>query len=256
MKRYVWTLVPLWLIVGLTACTPTYEPAYEQALLASTRGTAVPTPTLKFVTPTIASTATPLPTSTFTPTNLPTAVPTTVPTATKTPTSTPTAVSPTAQAAQTVAVTLPVTSTLPIAQTPTPGWQHYVSDGHGVTFQYPANWLPSSQAAYRLEGEDGFIQLLATNSQDNLLVNACNDAMFGTAVPIEWLTVAGQEACLVQTVDGRQATLIMLFPEPRENIVPGVAYTFLVLLADPAHMPGFVQTLTFFTPADFPTPIP
>ncbi|MEJ2748032.1 MAG: hypothetical protein P8183_09000, partial [Anaerolineae bacterium] len=139
---------------------------------------------------------------------------------------------------------------------PTPGWQYYVSDPHGLSFQYPAHWQVSSNFAYRLEGSDGFVELLATNSQDNLLVNACNDAAYGTAVPIEWITVAGQEACLIRADDDSQATLIVRFPEPRKNLVPGVAYTFLVLQADPAHMPGFVQTLTFFTPADSPTPIP
>lgn len=74
------------------------------------------------------------------------------------------------------------------------------------------------------------------------------------AVPIEWLTVAGQEACLVTADDGRIATLIVQFPELRENLVPGVAYAFLVLQADPAHMPGFVQTLVFVPVV--PNPIP
>lgn len=262
MKQYIWTLVSLWLIVGLAACTPTYEPAYEQAWLASTTDTAstlsagVPTPTLKFVIPTIVSTATPLPIPTFPPASSPTAVPTIVPAATETPTTTPTAVPPTTQATQAVTVTLPVTNVLPIAQTPTPGWYYYISDSHGVLFQYPAHWWSSLDFAYRLEGSDGFVELLATNSQDNLLVNACHDAAMGTAVPIEWLTAAGQEACLIQTDDGSRAILIVRFPELRENLVPGVAYTFLVLQADPAHMSGFVQTLTFFTPAVFPSPVP
>lgn len=78
----------------------------------------------------------------------------------------------------------------------------------------------------------------------------------GTAVPMEWLTVAGQEACLVTADDGSVAALIVGFPEPREAIVPGVAYAFLALQADPAHMPDFVQTLRFVPVTAVPAPTP
>ncbi|MEJ2746842.1 MAG: hypothetical protein P8183_02835, partial [Anaerolineae bacterium] len=106
MKRYHFLLISFWFIVWLVACTPTFEPAYEQAALTPARETAasttdaasalstdVPTPTLILATPfVIASTATAVPTHTCTPTNTPTTVPPTIPPASETPTITPTAV--------------------------------------------------------------------------------------------------------------------------------------------------------------------
>lgn len=229
----------------LPACAPSLEMAYEPALVPLATETVVPASILTLATapPTrVVPTMTVLPATAAPARETATNIPTTIPPATEVlatlvPTLTPlleTAVSHSTPA---------FTDTLPIVQTPTSSWYNYVSDRHGLTFQYPAHWLPAAGPGYRLEGEDGFVELLATNSQDNLLANACQDLAFGAA--IEWLTVAGQEACLIAAADGSQATLLVRFPELRENLVPGIAYAFLALQADIAHMPGFVQTLAF-----------
>lgn len=252
MKHSLIYLVSLWLMAGLAACTPTIEPevAYVSAPILPTPDTAVPPPALVHVTtqPTrVINTATAVPTGT--PTSEPTAVLPTAP-ARETPTNVAATISPIIEPPQTITITAtaPPTNTLPNTQTPTPGWHYYVSDPHGLMMQYPAHWQPALDHPYGFDGDDGFMRLYATNSQDNLLLNACQDMAMGTAVPIEWLTAGGQEACLVMADNGSIATLIVQFPELRENIVPGVAYAFLVLQADPAHMPGFVQTL-YFMPA-------
>lgn len=255
MKRPIFTLILISLNCWLAACTPQTEPGYELAATTA-RDTAtsaalsasVPPPALVFVTtePTrVIDMATAVPTEISSPTP---------PAARETPTNVPadnseleTAVAPTPP---TITATLSTTSTLPTAQTPTPGWHYYVSDPHGLVMQVPENWQPALDHPYGLDGSDGFMRLYATNSQDNLLLNACEDmaGAMDTAEPIEWLTAAGQEACLITANDGTVAALIVPFPELRENIVPGVAYAFLVLQADPAHMPGFVQTLSFVPP--------
>ncbi len=269
MKHFLTSLMIFWFVVGAAACTPTVEPevAFVPTVLPSVRDTttsaalsaSAPPPALVHVTtqPTRAI---------HTPTAVPTETPTSEPTAVlpvassrETPTNVVTAVpptSPTTQFTQTIVITptmLP-TNTLPNAQTPTPGWYHYASDVHGLMLQYPMHWQPALDHPYGLDGDDGFLRLYATNSQDNLLLNACQDMAMGTAVPIDWLLAAGQEACLVTAGDGREATLIVRFPELHENIVPGVAYAFLVLQADPVHMPGFVQTLYFMPVVPAPTP--
>lgn len=262
MKHLLTSLMIFWLVVGAAACTPTVEPevAFAPTVLlpvqdagaSAALSASVPPPALVHVTtqPTRAI---------HTPTAVPTETPASEPTAVlpvvssrETPTNVVTAVpsiSPTTQFTQTIVITptmLP-TNTLPDAQTPTPGWYHYASDVHGLMLQYPMHWQPALDHPYGLDGDDGFLRLYATNSQDNLLVNACQDMdmALGTTLPIEWLAAAGQEACLVTANDGSVATLIVRFPEPREAIVPGVAYAFLSLQADPAHMPSFIQTLRF-----------
>ncbi|HRQ41104.1 MAG TPA: hypothetical protein PLD25_24570 [Chloroflexota bacterium] len=267
MKQHLISLIFLWFVMGLVACTAQLESAYEPVVIVPTQDTATsvtlssgvtqPPPALVHVTtqPTRAiNTATAVSTETATAT--PTAVPPTAP-ARETPTNVPVTISPTIELSQTIAITAttPPSNTLPNAQTPTPGWYYYVSDPHGLMMQFPAHWQPALDHPYGFDGDDGFMRLYATDSQDNLLLNACQDIAlaFGTAVPIEWLTVAGQEACLVTDDDGRVAALVVRFPEPRANIVPGVAYHFLVLQADPAHMPDFVQTL-YFIPVTALTP--
>lgn len=272
MKLPIFALILFSLICWLVACTPQTEPAYEIIAVTTARGTATssalrasvpPPPALVLVTtPPTRAVNTPTAVPTETATYTPTALPPTLPAARETPTNVTagvseieTAVAPTPP---TITVTLPTTPTLPNAQTPTPGWHYYVSDPHGLIMQYPAHWQPALDHPYGLDGDDGFMRVYATDSQDNLLLNACQDMALalGTAVPIEWFTVAGQEACLVTVDDGRVAALIVRFPEPRANIVPGVAYTFLVLQADPPHMPDFMQTLNFVPVTAVPTPTP
>lgn len=256
MKRYIFYLISFGVMAWLAACTPpSVEPAYEPSAMPITREIAeLPTALISVTHDPIelTSTATAVPTDTPTPTETATAVPPTI-AASETPTAVPateTAVPPTIQ----ITATQPVTTTLTTAQTPAPGWQFYTSDVHGISLQIPDYWLPTPDFPYGFQGDDGFINLLATNSQDNLLENACQDVVWGTAVPIEWRTVAGQKACLIQMEDGGQATLIVRFPQLREAIVPGVAYAFLVLQADPAHMPGIIESMTFFTPPDLSSP--
>lgn len=254
MKHSLIYLVSLWLMAGLAACTPTIEPevAYVSAPILPTPDTAVPPPALVHVTtqPTrVINTATAVPTGT--PTSEPTAVLPTAP-ARETPTNVAVTISPISEPPQTITITATTPPTN--AQTPTPGWYYYVSDPHGLMMQIPAHWQPALDHPYGLNGDDGFMRLYATNSQDNLLLNACQDMAMGTAVSIEWLTVAGQEACLVTADDGRVAALIVRFPEPREMMVPVVAYHFLVLQADPPHMPSFIQTLAFVPVTATPTP--
>lgn len=240
MKHFLTSLMIFWFVVGAAACTPTVEPevAFVPTVLPPVRDTTTSAALSASAPPPALVHVTTQPTRAI---HTPTAVPPT---------------SPTTQFTQTIVITptmLP-TNTLPNAQTPTPGWYHYASDVHGLMLQYPMHWQPALDHPYGLDGDDGFLRLYATNSQDNLLLNACQDMAMGTAVPIDWLLAAGQEACLVTAGDGREATLIVRFPELRENIVPGVAYAFLVLQADPVHMPGFVQTLYFMPVVPAPTP--
>jgi hypothetical protein len=257
MKLPMFTLIFFSLIGWLAACTPQTEPAYDVAAITATdkatpaalSASALPPALVLVTTEPTRAVKTPTAVLTETPAYTPTALPPTTPAARETPTNVTvgaaaveTAVAPTLPP---ITTTWPTTPTLPNAQTPTPGWHYYVSDPHGLLMQVPDQWQPAADHPYGLDGSDGFMRLYATNSQDNLLPNACQDMAMGTTVPVEWLTVAGQEACLVTTDDGTMAMLIVTFPELRENIVPGVAYAFLVLQADPAHMPGFVQTLHF-----------
>ncbi len=243
MKHSLICLISLWLVMGLAGCTAPLEPSYEPVVTIPVQDTLALRITETAVSPPALVHVTTQPTRVI---HTATAESPTAP-ARETPTNVAATISPIIEPPQTITITAtaPPTNTLPNAQTPTPGWHYYVSDPHGLMMQIPAHWQPALDHPYGLDGDDGFMRLYATNSQDNLLLNACQDMAMGTAVSIEWFTVAGQEACLVTADDGSIATLIVQFPELRENIVPGVAYAFLVLQADPAHMPGFVQTLSF-----------
>lgn len=145
--------------------------------------------------------------------------------------------------------------------TPYPDFYYYVSERHGLYFQYPNHWQIEPTLNPYLTGSDGFIELLATSSQDNLLENACADANFNQE-SLTWMDVAGQPACLISPANAgpeSRQTLIVTFPQIMTTIVPDTPYAFLVLQADAAHMPLFMATLTFLssgtaTPAPTPTP--
>lgn len=146
------------------------------------------------------------------------------------------------------------------AFTPSAGWIRFVEPRYGLRLQYPSHWQMTADAPVSFSGTDGFFELYATNSQDNTLANACRDVQagggFGAAPAVELIFAGGQEACLVlpsadqDPAAQRRAALVVRFPQARATIVPGVAYTFLMLSADDQHVRTLAATLEFPPPAE------
>jgi hypothetical protein len=243
----------------ITACRP-IEIGLEIPAEASAFPTAAPTQTRAPVSPPPTATVEAAPTGAATATAAPGASPaaTGAPalaefTATLAPALT------TAAPLPTVTVTEDATR-VAAAFTPIAGWYRFVEPRYGLQIQYPGHWQMAPSLAIGFSAADGFLELAATNSQDNVLANACHDMQatgaFGSAPTTEPLLAGGQEACLVlpsldqDPAERRRSALIARFPRPRETIVPGVAYVFVIVFGDDQHIRTFAATLEFLPAAE------
>jgi len=162
------------------------------------------------------------------------------------------------------------------------GWGTYTHHTFGVSFRYPAGWLPTAAESdgTRFAGEEGFFHIgaMGGDSLDEVVASEAGHTLqpYGSQPSVERLQVAGQEARLILPADDQpagtadQAALIVHYPHPRdlsqqpaeyEYVVPGVGgggsgisdvpglagetYAFFVLWADKTHIRAIAPTVQF-----------
>jgi len=121
-----------------------------------------------------------------------------------------------------------------------------------VRFNYPSQWRKVTDERY--EGADGFFQIAAIYSEENIHTICLNEAFhqllpYGTEPRIFPTQIQAQEACFIfpsadQPPEMKgQAALIVRYPSPVE--VGGTTYNFFVLWADKNHIQEISSTLRF-----------
>ena len=140
-------------------------------------------------------------------------------------------------------------SLLPITETPL---NTFTSQQYRVRFSYPSNWQKVNEERY--EGEDGFFQISALSSDENLDTVCRNEAFhpllpYGSSPQIRHHSIQNQPACLIfpsadQLAEMRnQAALIVTYPLPLE--IEGSSYPYFILWADSQHIQRLSSTLSF-----------
>jgi TolB protein len=140
-------------------------------------------------------------------------------------------------------------SPLPITETPL---NTFTSQQYRIRFSYPANWQKVNEDRY--EGEDGFFQISALSSDENLETVCRNEALhpllpYGSSPQISHHSTQNQPACLIfpsadQPAEMRnQAALIVQYPIPIE--IEGNSYQYFILWADSQHIQRLSSTLSF-----------
>lgn len=128
----------------------------------------------------------------------------------------------------------------------------YLNEVYKVSFYYPRNWRKVTEE--RFEGSDGFFQISAISSEEELHAICRAEAFhvlqpYGTNPRIFPALVQAQEACFIfpsedQPVEMRnQAALIVKYPTP--IVIQGNTYSYFILWADQDHLISLVKTLTF-----------
>ena len=140
-------------------------------------------------------------------------------------------------------------SPLPITETPL---ITFTSQQYRVRFSYPSNWQKVNEERY--EGEDGFFQITALSSNENLDTVCRNEAFhpllpYGSSPQIRHYSIQNQPACLIfpsadQLAEMRnQAALIVTYPLPLE--IEGSSYPYFILWVDSQHIQRLSSTLSF-----------
>lgn len=140
-------------------------------------------------------------------------------------------------------------SPLPITETPL---NTFTSLKYQVRFSYPSNWQNVNDERY--EGEDGFFQLSALSTEENLETVCRNEVFhpllpYGSSPQISHHSIQNQPACLIfpsadQPAEMRdQAALIVQYPIPIE--IEGNSYPYFILWADSQHIQRLSLTLSF-----------
>jgi TolB protein len=112
-----------------------------------------------------------------------------------------------------------------------------------VSFQYPANWIRVTDERY--EGRDGFFQIGAIASGDNIDTVCQNEAFhqlspYGTQPRVVTSNIQNQEACYIFPSEDQppemnnQAALIVRYPMP--VVIGGTTYQYFILWADKGHI--------------------
>lgn len=128
----------------------------------------------------------------------------------------------------------------------------YLNQVYKVSFYYPQNWRKVTEE--RFEGSDGFFQISAISSEEELHAVCRAEAFhvlqpYGTNPRIFPALVQAQEACFIfpsedQPVEMRnQAALLVKYPTP--VAIQGSTYSYFILWADQDHLISLVKTLTF-----------
>jgi TolB protein len=121
-----------------------------------------------------------------------------------------------------------------------------------VKFSFPSNWQKVNEERY--EGEDGFFQISALSSDENLETVCRNEAFhlllpYGSSPQIRHHYIQNQPSCLIlpsadQPAEMRnQAALIVKYPIPIE--IESNSYQYFILWADSQHIQMLSKTLSF-----------
>jgi hypothetical protein len=141
--------------------------------------------------------------------------------------------------------------------TPVPGdWAERSFYELGVALEFPAHWQPLSDAGNRLGGDDGFVQIVALDSEGWELEPACDpdaghcQGLYGTEATVELLDVDGREACLIMPSDDQpedlagQAGLLVRYMRPDDS--GGERAYFLQVWASQEHVRRIAGSVRFF----------
>lgn len=150
-------------------------------------------------------------------------------------------------------------------------WREYLNDRYHVSLWYPAHW-EQVEASPGFQGPDGFVGLTmwGVTPEAATLTELCAAQAqhplqpFGSAPTVTELTVSGQPACLIWpaadqplAANGRPlAEAVIAYPEIVN--LDGVIYQFLIVDADPEHLPALLERLTLilFDSLNTPPPAP
>jgi len=129
----------------------------------------------------------------------------------------------------------------------------------GISFRYPTSWEPDlrygtiGDLSGRYEGDNGFFGLDAIASSDDIAKitsNLVNHKLkpYGERPTIVTLTAGDQDARVIipskdQANDKKEVALIVRYPKPMR--INSSQYNYLLVVADPAHIKVFADTLQF-----------
>lgn len=128
----------------------------------------------------------------------------------------------------------------------------YTNPVYKVKFSYPSHWQKVNEL--RFEGTDGFFQISAISSEENM-DEVCHGEAFHQLLPYGSMPrivnsqIQNQEACFIfpspdQPVEMRnQASLIVRYPAP--ILIQGTTYQYFILWADEPHIQEISTTLAF-----------
>lgn len=132
----------------------------------------------------------------------------------------------------------------------------YTNYAYGINLRFPPDWKAAGGQVYdRYEGDDGFFSVGAAGTDDSTIDEVARDEAkhvlkpYGADPAIQRLTIDGRDARLIMPSPDQdkamanQAALIAEYPVPK--VIGSVAYRFLVLWADKAHIQEISSTITF-----------
>ncbi|XKG66963.1 LysM peptidoglycan-binding domain-containing protein [Mesobacillus maritimus] len=126
---------------------------------------------------------------------------------------------------------------------PSANLNRYTNPIFKVSFQYPAHWVRITDERY--EGSDGFFQIGAIASGDNIDTVCHNEAFhqllpYGTQPRIVTTNIQNQDVCYIFPSEDQppemnnQAALIVRYPTP--VVIGGTRYQYFILWADQGHI--------------------
>jgi TolB protein len=147
-------------------------------------------------------------------------------------------------------------STLPIMDVPR---KIYTNSVYKVSFHYPSHWKKVNDERY--EGVDGFFQISAISSDQNI-EEVCRNEAFHSLMPygsnprIVQTQIQNEQACYIfpssdQPAEMKgQAALIVRYPKSVE--IQGATYNYFILWSDQQHINQISSTLDFRGQTLFP----
>ena len=141
----------------------------------------------------------------------------------------------------------------------TTNWQTYSNPYFMVSLQYPAGWKHQDGDPHygeRYGSEDGYFTMTAMGGTGLTIEKAAKSEAehklqpYGPQPVIHKIQIDGQEARLITPAPADQldnmrwqAGLIVRYPKP--IMLNGNEYQYLILYADPAHIPSLAGSLQF-----------
>jgi hypothetical protein len=122
-----------------------------------------------------------------------------------------------------------------------------------VSLQYPKDWKPNNQYYNKYEGEDGYLQIMAYDGENQTIDEvATHEAThklkpYGSKPVISQLTIKGQGARLITPSDDQpeqyqhQAEIIIKYPRNIE--VDGQTFSYFLLIVDKNHIKKIANTI-------------
>lgn len=148
----------------------------------------------------------------------------------------------------------PVATATPTGQwrVPGPATKLYIGQFARLTAQIPASWTVDPNSTYDYSGTDGFV--FSMPLPGGSLRDACDQVatsiIFASPRTTERLTVRqGTPVCMITApavlARNIRASQAIVIPHPHPFTAFNMAYSYALLVADPAHFPSILATLSF-----------